>query len=219
MRTTIRRGTYLAGMRRTLIQWLSAASVVLAVAGTAVAADAVPTVVVSGSVDGEGQPVEVESAKLEEFETPDSEPVVTPIDVADDGTFTVALREWGTPEQPALARIAVYAPPTEPVENDDGCMESFQLFGVYELDIPGQVPTEPIVLVFNQATHSVACESDETAPPDVEGPSATLPPTDARGGGVAEAAQARSAAIVMVAAGLALLAAASIVGRRRLADR
>jgi len=129
----------------------------------------------------------------------------------------VALREWGTPEQPALARITVFAPPSAPVENDDGCFESFQLFGVYELDIPGQVPTEPIVLVFNQATHSVACESDETAPPDVEAPSATLPPTDAREG--ADAAQARSATVVMLVAGIALLAAASIVGRRRLVDR
>ena len=42
----------------------------------------------------------------------------------------------GTPEQPALARITVFAPPTEPVEDEDGCMESFQLFGVYELDMP-----------------------------------------------------------------------------------
>jgi hypothetical protein len=204
-------------MRRTLIQWLAASSLVLAMAGTAVAADAVPTVEVSGFVDGEGQPVEVESAKLEEFETPDSEPLVTPIEVADDGTFTVALREWGTPEQPALARITVFAPPTEPVENEDGCMESFQLFGVYELDIPGLVPTEQIVLVFNQATHSVACESDETAPPDAQAPSVTLPPTD--GGQGAEPAQARSTAVVLLVCGIALLAAASIVGRRRPARR
>jgi hypothetical protein len=200
-------------MRRTLIQWLAASSLVLAMAGTAVAADAVPTVEVSGFVDGEGQPVEVESAKLEEFETPDSEPLVTPIEVADDGTFTVALRDWGTPEQPALARITVFAPPTEPVQNEDGCMESFQLFGVYELDIPGQVPTEQIVLVFNQATHSVACESDETAPPDAQAPSVTLPPTD--GGQSAEPVQARSTAVILLVAGIALLVAASIVGRRR----
>ena len=87
------------------------------------------------------------------------------------------------------------------------------MFGVYELDIPGQVPTQQILLVFNQATHSVACESDETAAPDAQASSVTLPPTD-RGQG-AEPAQARSTAVILLVAGIALLAAASIVGRRR----
>ena len=87
--------------RRSKLFALAGLLLALTVAVTVLAADAVPTVDVSGVVlDTEGQPAEVESARVVEFETPDSE-AVTAIDVAADGTFTVALREWGTPEAPA----------------------------------------------------------------------------------------------------------------------
>lgn len=202
MRTSLRRMTALAG-------------VVLAMTATATAfaADAVPTVEVSGSVDGEGQPVEVESAMLEEVEAPDSEPIVTPIDVAEDGTFTVSLREWGTPEQPALARITAFAPP-ESTEDEDGCVETIQEFGVYELDIPGVVPTDPIVIVFNQAARSVLCPPVTATPEpdeDVQAPAVTLPPTDAHGGG---SALVGSIAATLLLAGIALLGAAVVLARR-----
>ena len=202
MRTALRRSAALAGM-----------VLAMTATATAFAADAVPTVEVSGFVDGEGQPVEVESAMLEEFETPDSEPIVTPIDVAEDGTFTVSLREWGTPEEPALMRITVFAPP-ETTEDDEGCTETIQEFGVYELDIPGQVPTEPIVLVYNQARRSVLCPPVTATPEpdeDVQAPAVTLPPTDSQASGPAFAA---SLAAAMLLAGFALLGAGFVLARR-----
>ena len=121
------------GLRVATAGWL-----VLAATGTALAADAVPTVDVSGVVlDTEGQPAEVDSARVEELETPDSEPIVTTIDVAADGSFTVALREWGTPEQPALARFVVFGPRGEPVViNDEGCTEQTTPWGTLEVADP-----------------------------------------------------------------------------------
>ena len=204
MRTALRRMTALAGL-----------ALAMTATATAFAADAVPTVEVSGFVDGEGQPVEVESAMLEEFETPDSEPIVTPIDVAEDGTFTVSLREWGSPEQPARARITAFAPP-ETTEGEDGCVESIQLFGVYEIDIPGEVPTDPIVIVYNQAGRSVLCPPVTATPEpepdeDVQAPAVTLPPTDARAGSPALAA---SVAAALVFTGIALLGTGFAIARR-----
>ena len=204
MRTALRRMTALAGL-----------VLAMTATATAFAADAVPTVEVSGFVDGEGQPVEVESAMLEEFETADSEPIVTPVDVAEDGTFTVSLREWGSPEQPALARITAFAPP-ESTEDDEGCVETIQLFGVYEIDIPGQVPTDPIVIVYNQAARSVLCPPVTATPEpepdeDVQAPAVTLPPTDAQPGGPALVGSIAAASVL---AGLALLGAGFLVARR-----
>ena len=204
-------------MRIALGRMAALAGLVLAMTATATAfaADAVPTVEVSGYVDGEGQPVEVESAMLEEFETPDSEPIVTPIDVAEDGTFTVSLREWGSPEQPARARITAFAPP-QTTEDEDGCVESIQLFGVYEIDIPGQVPTDPIVIVYNQAARSELCPPVTATPEpepdeDVQAPAVTLPPTDSEAGSPAHAA---SVAAALVVAGLALLGAGFVLASR-----
>ena len=125
----------------------------LTLALTTFAADA-PTVEVTGVVlDTEGQPVAADTARVEEFETPDSQPIVTPIDVAADGTFTVALQEWGTPEEPALARFVVFGPQGEPVIiNEEGCTEMNTPFGTLEVAIPGVVPTEPIDIVLDQTT-------------------------------------------------------------------
>ena len=82
----------------------------LTVGVTVLAADAVPTVDVSGVVlDTEGQPAEVESARVEELETPDSEPIVTAFDVAADGTFTVALQEWGTTRRSRQSHVSMFA--------------------------------------------------------------------------------------------------------------
>ena len=84
-------------------------------------ADAVPTVDVSGIVVGiDGEPTVVEWAKVEEYESEDADAVVTEFDVADDGTFTVALREWGTAEAPARALLMAFGPAKEPVVDEQG---------------------------------------------------------------------------------------------------
>lgn len=197
---------------RTAVQTMAAlAALVLAMtaSATALAAEDFPTVEVSGFVDGEGQPVEVESAKLEEFETPDSEPIVTPIDVAADGTFTVFLREWGTPEQPARAEITV-SEKEEVVIDDDGCTIASNRFGSLTLTVPGQVQTEPIVVVLDGFVSSAVCPNP--VPPDEapQEPSVTLPPTDAQGSG---AVFAGSMSTAFLLAGAALVGAAFVARR------
>ena len=208
MRTAVRHMATLAGLVLAMT-----ASV------TAFAADAVPTVEVSGIVlDTEGQPAEVESARVDEFETPESEGVRTIIEVAADGTFTVALREWGTPEQPAIARFAVFGPRGEPVViNEEGCTEQTTPFGTVDVSIPGEVPAEPVEIVLDQTLIDGLCPPVTATPdpepePDVQAPSVTLPPTDAQAGGTATLTGSVTAALLI--AGLALLGVGSMLARR-----
>jgi hypothetical protein len=215
MRTAVRRGTYLAGVVLTLT-----ASV------TALGADEAPTVEVTGFVvDLEGQPVvDVESSRIVESETPESDPITTNFDVADDGTFSVALREWGTPEVPARARFIVYGPFSEPrVINDEGCTEMTQALGIIDLDIPGAVPTDPLVIVLDQTVVSGLCPPATATPepeaqvPDVEAPTITLPPTDAQG--AADPGLAGSLGSALLVGGVALVAIASLLAVRPSARR
>lgn len=204
---------------RGAVAGLSAVSGILLALGvsmTALAVDDVPTVDVSGSVfDTDGQPAVVESARVEERETPDSDPVVTSIAVAEDGTFTVALREWGTPEQPAIARFFAFGPRGEPVViNDEGCTEQTTPFGTLEVEIPGQVPVEPIAIVLDQVAIDGLCPA-VTATPDrgnqapAEEPTRTLPPTDA--GGVVAPGIAGVASAALLLGGMGLLAVAFVL--------
>jgi hypothetical protein len=213
-------------MRKAVRSISALAGLVLAltVALSAFAADAVPTVEVTGVVlDMEGQPAEVDTARFEEFETPDSEPIKTPIDVAADGTFTVALREWGTPEEPALARFVVFAPQGEPVIiNDEGCTEMNTPFGTLEVAIPGVVPTEPIDIVLDQTTEEGLCPPVTATPqpqaPAARGPSVTLPPTDAAGASRATPELTGAFAGLLFLAGTAALALAALVRRRAMGE-
>jgi hypothetical protein len=193
--------------------------VAFATAGTVVAADAAPTVEVTGLVvDLEGQPVvDVESSRIVESETPESDPITTNFDVAADGTFTVALRAWGTPEVPARARFIVYGPFSEPrVINDEGCTEMTQALGIIDLDIPGVVPTDPLVIELDQTVVSGLCPPATATPepepivqiPD-EAATFTLPPTDAQGATDPGIVAPLGSALLF--AGLALVAAASLL--------
>lgn len=208
-------------MRSAVRHMATFAGLVLAMTAsvTAFAADAVPTVEVSGIVlDTEGQPAEVESARVDEFETPESEGIRTTIDVAADGTFTVALRQWGTPEQPAIARFAVFGPRGEPVViNEEGCTEQTTPFGTVDVEIPGEVPAELVEIVLDQTLIDGLCPPVTATPdpepePDVQAPSVTLPPTDAQAG--ATPALAGSVTAALLFAGLALIGVGSMLARR-----
>jgi hypothetical protein len=208
MRTAVRHMATLAGLLLAMT-----ASV------TAFAVDAVPTVEVSGTVlDTEGHPAEVESARVDEFETQESEAIRTTIDVAADGTFTVSLREWGTAEQPAIARFAVFGPRGEPVViNDEGCTEQTTPFGTVDVEIPGEVPAERIEIVLDQTLIDGLCPAVTATPdpepkPDAQAPAVTLPPTDAQAG--ATSALAGSVTAALLIAGLALLGVGSMLARR-----
>jgi len=204
---------------RTTLRLAAAGWLVVASAGVALAADA-PTVDVSGVVlDTEGQPAEVDSARVEELETPDSEPIVTAINVAADGTFTVALREWGTPDAPALARFVVFGPRGEPVViNEEGCTEQTTPWGSLELPIPGVVPTEPVEVVLDQVGIDGLCPPATATPepeaPAPRGPSNTLPPTDVGGAWPAQTEVTGTFAGLFLLAGTAALALAAILRRR-----
>lgn len=204
---------------RTLLRVVTACVMAFSTAGTVVAADAVPTVEVTGLVvDLEGQPVgDVESSRTVESETPESHPITTNFDVAADGTFTVALREWGTPEAPARARFIVYGPFSEPrVINDEGCTEMTQALGIIDLDIPGVVPTNPLVIELDQTVVSGLCPPATATPepepvaqvPD-EAATITLPPTDAQGATGPGLVGSIGSALLL--AGVALVAIASLL--------
>ena len=208
-------------MRTAVRHMATFAGLVLAMTAsvTAFAADAVPTVEVSGIVlDTEGQPAEVESARVDEFETPESEGIRTTFDVAADGTFTVALRQWGTLEQPAIARFAVFGPRGEPVViNEEGCTEQTTPFGTVDVPIPGEVPLDPVEIVLDQTLIDGLCPPVTATPdpepePDVQAPSVTLPPTDAQAGPTPALAGSVTAALLI--AGLALLGVGSMLARR-----
>ena len=211
MRSAVRPITVLAGL-----------VLVLSATATAFAADGVPTVEVTGVVsDTEGQPAVVESARVDEFEAPESEGLRTEIDVAADGTFSVSLREWGTSEQPAIARFAVFGVPGEPVViNDEGCTETTTPFGTVDVPIPGEVPTEPIMIVLDQSVVDGLCPPVTATPepeapdpePDDRAPTVTLPPTDAQAG--AGPALAGSVAAALLLAGIALVGAGFVAARR-----
>src|SRR5262245_33378972 len=211
MRRAVRRVACLAGI-----------GLALTASVTVFAADAVPTVEVTGFVvDLEGQPVvDVETSRIVESETPESDPITTNFDVADDGTFNVALREWGTPEVPARARFIVYGPFSEPrVINDEGCTEMDQQLGIIDLDIPGVVPTDPLVIVLDQTVVSGLCPPATATPepdaqvPDRQAPTITLPPTDAQG--ARDPGLVASLGSVLLVGGVALLAIASLTAVRR----
>jgi hypothetical protein len=157
-----------------------AGAIVLSLAGAAavLAADDVPTEPVSGTVVGlDGEPAEVVSARVEEYEGPDADPVVSPFDVAADGTFTVELRVWGTAEQPARAVFTVLGERSDPVFDENGCWTTTTPFGTLEVPIPGAVPSEPLEIVVDRAVEEGLCPA-ETATPAPSRPARTLPPTD-----------------------------------------
>jgi hypothetical protein len=210
---------------RTLLRVVAACSMALATTGTVFAADAVPTVEVTGLiVDLDGQPVgDVESSRTVESETPESDPITTNFDVAADGTFTVALREWGTPEAPARARFIVYGPFSEPrVINDEGCTEMTQALGIIDLDIPGVVPTDLLVIEVDQTVVSGLCPPATATPEPVaqvpsEAATITLPPTDAQG--ASDPGLVGSLGSALLVAGVAFIAVASLLVVRRPARR
>ena len=211
-------------MLRTALRLAAASWLLVASAGIVVAADAVPTVDVSGVVlDTEGQPAEVDSARVVEYETPDSDGVTTIIEVADDGTFTVALRQWGTPEQPALAEFFVSGPQGEPeVINEEGCTVATTPSGTLELAIPGQVPVEPVEIVLDQELIDGLCPPVTATPepeaPAPRGPSVTLPPTDAAGASGTTPGLTGAFAGLLFMAGTAALALAALVRRRAMGE-
>jgi len=209
---------------RTALRLAAASWLLVASAGVVAAADAVPTVDVSGVVlDTEGQPAEVESARVVEFETPDSAGVSTVIEVAEDGTFTVALRQWGTPEVPAVAEFFVSGPRGEPeVINEEGCTVATTPSGTLELAIPGQVPVEPVEIVLDQELIDGLCPPVTATPepeaPAPRGPSITLPPTDAAGASHTTPGQTGAFAGLLFMAGTAALALAALVRRRAMGE-
>jgi hypothetical protein len=203
----------------------------LTVALTALAADAVPTVEVSGVVlDTDGQSAEVESARVVEFETPDSDGVTTVIEVAEDGTFTVALREWGTPEAPARAQFFVTGPRGEPVIiNEEGCTETTSPSGTLDLEIPGVVPTEPVEIVLDQivvdglcppatATPEPGAQAPKTPTEEAPAPAVTLPPTDVEGASRANSQVTGVISAFLLLAGTTTLALAALVRRRAMGE-
>ena len=165
---------------RRIVAVMSATAVVLSFATGVIAAEAVPTVEVPGTVLGlDGTVVPVKVAQLTEYEFPGAEAIRSDIAVAEDGTFTVALRAWGTPEAPARAEITAEGQPGDEEVDEDGCVIVRWPIGSTTIDIPGVVPVDPIVVVMDQENLIGACTATPAPTPAApEAPGITLPPTD-----------------------------------------
>jgi hypothetical protein len=106
------------------------------------------------------------------------------------------------------------------VINDEGCTETTTPFGTIDVPIPGEVPTEPITIVLDQTVVDGLCPPVTATPqpeapdpaPDDRAPAVTLPPTDAQAG--SGPALAGSVAAALLLAGIALLGAGFVAGRR-----
>jgi len=205
-------------VRRTVIGAAAACLFVLGWAGTVFGADDTPTVEVSGVVlDTEGQPAEVESAVVTQSETAGGQGTSTPFDVNPDGTFTVAILERGTPESPAHARLIAYGP-SETIIDDKGCTSTTNSIGSVDLVIPGQVPTDPIVIALDGLVGSAVCPGNSLEE-DPQAPSVTLPPTDAQG---SARGLASFAGTFLLVGGFGLLAVVALLAtspKRRTAAR
>ena len=100
--------------------------------------------------------------------------------------------------------------------NDEGCTEMTQALGIIDLDIPGVVPTDPLVIELDQTVVSGLCPPATATPepepivqiPD-EAATFTLPPTDAQGATDPGIVAPLGSALLF--AGLALVAAASLL--------
>jgi hypothetical protein len=193
-----------------------AGALVLSLAGAAavLAADDVPTEPVVGTVVGlDGAPADVVSARVEEYETPDADPVVSTFEVAADGTFTVALRVWGTAGQPGRAVFTVLGERSDPVFDENGCWTTTTQFGTLEIAIPGAVPSEPLEIVVDRAVEEGLCPA-ETATPAPSRPSVTLPPTDSVPGAMGAGANL-SAGDALLVLGIWILGLGSLMRSRR----
>lgn len=198
-------------VRRGVACALAAIAVAVAMTVPAMAADTVPTVVVLGSiVDTGGQPAVVARAHVAEYETPGSDPVLTDLNVAPDGTFAVELRAWGTPSQPARAVFTAFAVPSAPITDAKGCTTTTTAFGTLELDIPGDVLDRAIGIVLDQTAEQGLCPPVAATPE----PAITLPPTDA-GPAAVPAGAAWTLTEVLLVAAIWLLGLASLVRAHR----
>jgi hypothetical protein len=91
-----------------------------------------------------------------------------------------------------------------------------QALGIIDLDIPGVVPTDPLVIELDQTVVSGLCPPATATPepepvvqiPD-EGATITLPPTDARG--ASDPGLVGSLGSALIVGGLALIAVASLL--------
>jgi hypothetical protein len=144
---------------------------------------------------------------------------------ADDGSFTVQLYPWGTPDAPAS--VAIRTPPDQTVTREqNGCSQtvSVSVSDIRELALAGPAdPPKPIDLVATTAIRGEACGTTATPPPDsgtggaagpTPRPRVTPPATDARPvAGEPARGRLRSSLALGFVAGL--VAAAALVRPRR----
>jgi hypothetical protein len=182
-------------VRHSVHRVLAAAAAILllaAASGTALAAD---EPVLHGVVLGEdGKPFTVEVVRLTLSAPGDGGVIATKFEVADDGSFEVALMPWGTIAAPAEVRVTVTGVVTTVVLADDGCSQQYAPVAesTFPVALEGGAEPAPIQLVARERLVDTVCGGLET-------PTITLPPTDgfgSSGTGPATAGQSAYAASV-----------------------
>lgn len=174
-----------------------------------------PTFVLTGKVvDADGNPtVIVTSYVIETF--PDGSRATFSFEVAVDGSFSVALVRDGTPDSPVTVVVLAFGTPTDPVTDENGCELTYAPYGEAVINLPGTVPSEP-VLVQLGAPRLLQGICPATAAPQLT----TLPPTDtdatAPGNGAANASAGWAAVVgvLFVLIGASVVAMKTRQGRR-----
>ncbi|OGN87724.1 MAG: hypothetical protein A2X23_07785 [Chloroflexi bacterium GWC2_73_18] len=143
-------------------------------------------ITLTGTVVGaDGAPIEVRKAYAVEIGADDPDRGLVgpaagfPIEVADDGSFAVAVYAWGTKEDPAHLRISVYGPLTgREVEGD--CEYQLGLYGEWQADVAlaeGGDPSPITVVVDREVRVGGGCAGSTVEPGPTDDPGATGEPT------------------------------------------
>lgn len=150
---------------------------VLALAGSVAAASPTtatpdPTFVLTGRIlNTAGQPIVVSSAEV--FEPfADGTYYSAPLDVAADGTFSVALVPAGTSASPVTAMVEAFGPPLPDSTDIPGCVYTYAPAGDVSVSLTGTPPSSPVVVTI-EAVSVFQAICTGTASPTI-----TLPPTD-----------------------------------------
>jgi hypothetical protein len=185
----------------------AAAIVLLALAALPVMAAGEP--VLRGRIlDADGNPFPVESARMTLIAPDGGGSVASKFEVAEDGSFEVALMPWGSVQAPAQVRIDVTGAVTSVVVDDEGCSEQFAplVQAVFPVALESGSDPEPVELIGREVPVGTVCGN-------VAAPGTTLPPTDVNPELLA--AVTRQATVVAALGAIGFLAGITGVGAGR----
>ena len=173
-----------------------------------------PLVVVEGNAlhpNGEALPILHADAELQSADGV----TVLPVETGDNGAFRI---EVPGPDDVTVERylnVSILGPETRTVEDEEGCLITWNLVARGSWTLAGTTGPEPRSLVAAEEPWSGVC-GEATATPAVLEPGLTLPPTDTSGNGLVGSLGGFAAGLLLLSA---ITLAATIAARRRVSRR